>query len=590
MNRIDFQTVPRYQPRQYVPHNADLENVETVTSLYQELMGRELTSDEAFQAWFQDKSELEIVLDEVGARLYIEMTCHTDDLHLSDRYKAFIESVLPVTKDYEHQLNQKHLSLAEQFPLKTGQYEIYERSIKTDIDIFVKENIDLQTKVQVLCQEYQKIMGAMTVELDGQEKTLVEASKALLNPERHLRRTAWEAITQRRLEDKDALNGLFDELLGLRTTIAQNARFKGFTDYQFKAYHRFDYTVDQCKAFHRAVEKVVVPLWKEILDKRRCQMKLELLRPWDTAVDPTGLPALNPFSNTEELTIGCSEILTRIDPDFGKSFQRMSAKGYLDLDNRKGKAPGGYQSSLNEARKPFIFMNAVGTDKDVKTLLHEAGHAMHTLACAHQPILYYLHAPMEFCEVASMSMEMLALPHLSVFYPKSADQRRSVIQHLEDVVFILLWVATIDAFQHWIYENPFHSVSQREKAWLEIRERFAGDTIDWTDHEEAHRILWQKQLHIFEVPFYYIEYGIAQLGALQIWLKSRKTYAQAIARYKASLTNGGACSLRALFDRAGIDFDFSAKTIAPLMGEVKREWERLWASANSDATCVSPKK
>ncbi len=580
MQRINFECLPKYNKREFVPSDLCLEDVTVIKSLYECILKQKVDSDDAYQLWFSRRAEMEIVLDELGTRLYIEMTCQTDDLALSQKYKRFVEEVLPVVKKYEHRLNEMYLEYDQHFSLKTDQYAIYKRDVSSDVEIFVDKNVDLQTRVQLLSQEYQERLGSLMINLDGREQTLIAASKRFLDPDRSVREMAWLAITQRRLQEKDKLNAVFNEMLRLRSAMAQNANCKDFTQYQFKEYHRFDYTIDKCKEYHQAVETVVVPLWKTILNKRQQQMGLYRLKPWDTSVDPSGLPALQPFQKTQDLVAGCQHILARINPMFGQKFAKMAEEGYLDLDNRKGKAPGGYQSSLNEARKPFIFMNSVGTDSDVKTLLHEAGHALHSLACAQQPILHYLHAPMEFCEVASMTMEMLSLDHLGVFYPQIDDQKRSIVKHLEDVIFILIWVATIDAFQHWIYEHPAHSDRERESAWLEIRRRFGGDLIDWTGHELAHANLWHKQLHIFEVPFYYIEYGIAQLGALRIWLNSKSDYAKAINDFKTALSWGGSKPLPELFMIAGIPFDFSQDTLGPLVEAVHSELKSLWKSSD----------
>jgi oligoendopeptidase F len=299
-------------------------------------------------------------------------------------------------------------------------------------------------------------------------------------------------------------------------------------------------------------------------------MKLDNLRPWDTSVDPLGRVPLKPFERVEQLTAGCREIFCKVNATLGSQFEQMMENGLLDLASRKGKAPGGYQSMLQESRKPFIFMNAVGVDGDVRTLLHESGHAFHSLACAHDPLVEYRHGPMEFNEVASMGMELLADRYLNVFYP-SEEEQRSSRKHFEDIIFTLVWVATIDAFQHWIYQNPQHDHQERRLMWLQISKRFSGGIVDWSGLEEEQAHLWHKQLHIFEVPFYYIEYGIAQLGALQLWLNSKKDWDRTLQQYQNGLRLGGSKPLPELFEAAGIRFDFSEKTIVPLMKAVEQE-------------------
>jgi len=398
--------------------------------------------------------------------------------------------------------------------------------------------------------------------------------KYLLETDRSLRERAWRATATRRLKDKDKMEKIFESMFELRNTIAHNAGFSNFTDYQFKAYHRFDYSPQDCKKYHETVEKLIVPLNGKILNKRRQQMKLKSLRPWDTAVDASGEGPLVPFKDAQELVKRTASIFNKLDRDFGLQFQEMDSLGLLDLASRKGKAPGGYQNTLSEARKPFIFMNAVGIDDDVRTLLHESGHAFHALACADEAIVDYRSAPMEFCEVASMAMELLGGEYLSEFYAPP-DLKRSNREHLEGIIQILAWVANIDAFQHWLYEHPKHSSRERQQAWDELFERFGGKFIDWRGLEEIKKYLWHRQLHIFEVPFYYIEYGIAQLGALQVWRNARRDPKKALSDYKKGLSLGGCRPVRELYRAAGISFDFSEGIIKPLVEAVSEEWEKL---------------
>jgi oligoendopeptidase F len=401
-----------------------------------------------------------------------------------------------------------------------------------------------------------------------------EMGKFLLEPDRPLREAAWRAGARRRLADRDRLDDLFEKMLSLRGRIAANAGCPNFGDYQFRAFHRFDYTPADCRRYHETVARHVVPLWRSILEARRGRMRVEALRPWDTAVDPEGRPPLKPFERPEDLVAKTAEVFRRTDPPLGEQFAMMGRLGLLDLASRKGKAPGGYQASLGEARKPFIFMNAVGTDDDVRTLLHEGGHAFHSLAATDEPLVAYRQAPLEFCEVASMGMELLAEEHLDVFY-RAEDLKRSRWRHLEGVVWILPWVATIDAFQHWIYAHPGHSRAERQAAWLETFDRFGGGVLDWTGLAQEKAAAWHRQLHIFEYPFYYMEYGIAQLGALQLWVRARRDGAAALADYRRALALGGSRPLPELFAAAGIRFDFSEATIGPLMRMVGEELQRL---------------
>ncbi len=567
---LDISALPAYQKRRFVPENFDFYSKPAVVALYESLRDRPVSSGDQIEAWLLDRSEMEAAFDQAGSLLYIRMTCQTDNPDYAASYTKFIEEIVPAVRPIEDELNQKYLALRQQFVIDKKFYEVYGRGLKNDVELFRKENVLLQRDVSLLSQEYQTICAAMTVQFEGEERTLPQMSKFLQETDRDLRQAAWHATAKRRFQEKDKLNDIFDRMLKMRHEIALTAGCRNFMEYQFRAYHRFDYTPADCKKYHLAVEQIVVPVCHKISSRRAAQMGLEKLRPWDTQVDVLNRQALKPFSHVDELIDGVEKIFSSLAPELGAEFREMVDLKLLDLASRKGKAPGGYQNTLSEIRKPFIFMNAVGVDDDVRTLLHEGGHAFHAFASAAQPIYPYRHAPMEFCEVASMSMELLANDYLGEFYSWE-DKERSCASHLEDVVGLLAWVATVDAFQHWIYENPKHTTDEREKKWVEIYERFGGKFLDWKGFENFESTLWHRQLHVFEVPFYYIEYGIAQLGALQIWLNAKKDLAKAIADYRSALSLGGSRPLPELFAAAGLKFDFSSDTIAPLVYALEQE-------------------
>jgi oligoendopeptidase F len=571
---LDFSKLPPYQKRSFVPETVDLADKDQVVALMQKLLDRTICSSEELERWLLDSSEFDAAFSQTYSILHIRMTCQTDDQARADAFKHFVETVLPAVKPLGDKLNRKYIDARDKYPLDENRYRVYDRNTRADIELFRDENVPLQTKESLLEQDYQTVCGAMTVQFRGEERTLPQMGKFMVEPDRPLREEAWHATADRRLQDKDKLEDLFDQMLALRGQIAANAGFDNFMNYQFKAYHRFDYTPEDCKKYHDTVERIVVPVYEEILKKRQSQMKLESLRPWDLSVDPQGRPPLKPFEKVDELIGGVHKMFSDLDANLGSQFQMMADSNLLDLASRKGKAPGGYQSTLSEVRKPFIFMNAVGLNRDLFTLLHEGGHSFHALACAPDPIQAYRHAPMEFCEVASMGMELLALDQLGIFY-KGDEIKRTLFEQFESVIHILPWVATIDSFQHWIYENPKHTREDRAEKWLEINQRFGGSLVDWTDLEDVRKYLWHRQLHIFEVPFYYIEYGIAQLGALQLWVRARQNKSQALTDYQKALALGGSRPLPELFTAAGLNFDFSEKTIAPLMDEVVRELEKI---------------
>ncbi len=452
-------------------------------------------------------------------------------------------------------------------------YEVFDRDVKNHVELFRAENVTLETEEAKLCQQYQKLIGAQTVTFRGEEKTLVQMGKYLEEPDRALRQEAWELVAQRRLQDAEKCEEIFGQLIQLRTQIAKNAGFENYRDFMFRKMGRFDYTPADCVNFHNAVEMEIIPVVREIQNERKRQLKLEKLRPWDLAVDPQNRAPLKPFAEVDRMISHTQNIFNRLDAGLAAGFKQMQDLKLLDLDNRKGKAPGGYQSTLSEARVPFIFMNAIGLQRDVETMLHEAGHAFHAQATREEDLYTYRSAPIEFCEVASMSMELLGNEFLEEFYPV-AEANRARRTHLEGIIGFFPWMATVDAFQHWIYTHPGHTRAERKTEYLELMDRFGGD-LNWSGCEAARAYSWQRQLHIFLHPFYYVEYGIAQLGALQVWANSKANKVKALNDYKKSLALGGSRPLPELFAAAGCKFQFDAATIRPLIQLADSELKKL---------------
>ncbi|MBN1457825.1 MAG: M3 family oligoendopeptidase [Sedimentisphaerales bacterium] len=570
LRELDISKLPAYQKRKFVPGDAKLTDPKVVTKLYQNLIERDINSTAELEKFLLDRSELDAAIDQTGSVIYIRMTCQTDDKQAAEAYTHFTKEIFPVVHSISDRLDRKFLESEEKYPLEKGRYKVYRRAVRSDIDLFTEDNIPLQTEERLLSQEYQTISGAMTVNFKGEEKTLPEMTKLLEEPDRSLRESAWRAISSRRLADAEKLDMLFDKMLSVRIQIAKNAGYANYRDYKFKERYRFDYTPEDCKNYHDAVKRTVVPILGQIMDRRAEQMGLESLRPWDMQVDEKGRASLKPFNNVEEYINGLSKIFGSVDSELQVQFDEMNKLGLLDLASRKGKAPGGYQCTLQEVRKPFIFTNAVGSNHDVCTLAHEGGHAFHAIASVDDPLQFYRHAPTEFCEVASMSMELFCMPYLTVFYNED-DTKRSVVNQLERTVKLLVSVAMIDSFQHWIYENPNHTGRERAEQWLKIYGRFSGKFEDWSGLEKEKESAWHRILHIFQIPFYYIEYGIAQLGALGLWQQFKEDKSKAICNYKKALSLGGSRPLPELFEAAGLKFDFTGKTIEPLLEEVARE-------------------
>lgn len=555
-------------PRRYLASGLSLTGWADVENYFKDLEDRSLDSTADVENWIADSSELSAFLSEESSRRYIAMTCSTDDEAAEKAYMQFVEEIAPQMKEAQDKLNRKLVACSWASGL-SARYEIYLRSCRNAVELFREENVAIETELDRLSQHYQKLFGAMTVEWQGNEITIPRALALLEEPDRNVREQAYKLVAARRLQDNEALEEIFDEMVAKRHQIALNAGFENYRDYMFRVYERFDYTPEDCAAYHTAVASLVVPVQREAAKFRKQALGVDTLRPWDMECDPYGREPLHPFGTSDELINGCSRIFHRLDAELGAQFDKMNNLGLLDLSSRKGKAPGGYQSDLAELRLPFIFMNAVGTNDDVFTLLHEGGHAFHAFAVRDEPLHAYRHAPMEFSEVASMSMELLAMPVLDEFF-SPADKARTIRTELEGKIALLSWIATIDAFQHWVYTHPKHTREQRKEHWRSLIERF-GAGADHTGFESARDYRWHAQLHIFEVPFYYIEYGIAQLGALQIWSHSRKNTPDALRAYKHGLSLGGSRPLPKLFQAAAISLDFSAGMIAPLMEEVREE-------------------
>ncbi len=565
--------VPETFPHRWLPAEVELKTWEQIEPWYQKLLDRPIESPADLEAWLVDQGELNSAVSQEGVKRYIDMTCQTDDPERETLYLAWVRDVEPKLKPAQNALRSKYLDSPHRSALPGERYQVYDRSQENRRQLYREANIPRETELSELEQQYQKIIGAMTVTFHDKEYTPSQMAPFLEEPDRETRQEAWELVAARRLADADKLDELFDRMLKLRVAIANEAGFDSYTEYAYRSRERFDYGVEQAVAFQEAIERVVVPLAKGLQEERRKSLNVDTLRPWDLAVDPLGRAPLRPFDDPEKLAEGTRTIFEKVDPELAEQFRFLHDHALLDLANRKGKAPGGYQTTLEDDRLPFIFMNAVGIDGDLRTLLHEGGHAFHSLACRGESLAAYREAPIEFCEVASMSMELLGARDTKVFY-EEADAERSYRHLLEEIILILPWIATVDAFQHWIYANPNHKHSERRKAWTGLLDRFGG-IVDWTGHQDAREHSWHRQLHIFLYPFYYIEYGIAQLGALQIWRRSLEDRAAAVDGYRNALSLGGSRPLPELFEAAGIRFDFSQETLSPLIDAVRAELSRL---------------
>ena len=566
--------------RTFLGDNFVLTNVESVKPFYENLVERSIDTLEEFRKFLKDRSELESYLSENFAWRYIKMTCDTTDKEVKAHFDQFVTEIQPELANYDDTLNKKTLE-SPFLDILTSEGEDAEafnitfRGIKKATEIFRTENISLFTEVQNLSSEYQGTVGVMTVEIDGQTKTLQQAGVYLENADRTIREMAYRKIQERRIQDRDKLDEVFNKLKTVRHQIALNAGFENFRDYSFASLKRFDYTPKECFDFHEAVAETVVPILNQLAEERKATLALDSLRPWDKGVDVKGRPALHPFNGGEDLlnkTIDCFNLL---DPFLGECLTLMKQMGRLDLESRIGKAPGGYNYPLEETGFPFIFMNASSLMRDVITLLHEGGHAVHSIVTKDLALNTFRNFPSEVAELASMSMELITMDYWHVYFDNEEELRRAKIQHLEDILSTLPWVATVDKFQHWIYENPTHTTEERTQAWLRIYEQFTDSITDWSGLETFKSSMWHRQLHIFELPFYYIEYGIAQLGAIGVWKNYKENPQKGLEGYLNALKLGYTKPMASVYNAANIPFDFSKEHIASLMTFLQGELNTL---------------
>ncbi len=561
----------------FVPAEIDGTSWSALEPLYRDLLERPVTSAHEFERWLLDRSELDSAASESRANLYIRMTCHTDDKQAADAWSAYLDEVPPKLKPVGFELDKRQTELFAQIDMDEHRYGLLRKKTQREVELFNEKNVPIETELAKLDQKYDEICGKMTVVFQGEERTIPQMGKFLQDNDRSVREAAWRAVADRRLADKDAIEDIFDQMIEKRQKLAANAGFDNYRDYQHARYLRFDYTPEDCTKFHDAVEQHVVPFAHRLDARRKKNLGIEVLRPWDLAVDELGREPLRPFDTGQEMIEKTRRVFDRLDPQLGELFDSMGENmgPNFDLDSRKGKAFGGYQYMRDRSRQPFIFMNAAGLHRDVETMVHEAGHAFHSFLCANEPLIGYRDYPTEFAEVASMTMELMTMPYWDEYYQTEESVNRARRAQMEGSVALLTWIATIDAFQHWIYTNQGHSREDRKQAWLRISRRF-GHQVSWDGLEDAEAWTWQRQGHLFGHPFYYIEYGIAQLGALGIWLHSLvRSEQEALRLYKHSLSFGGSKPLPELFSAADLPFDFGPDTVGRLVDAVESELAKL---------------
>ena len=565
--------------RKFLPGSLEIRSWDDLKPFYDELIQRNISGIESFRTLLEHTSELESVVSEDLAWRYIRMTCDTTDKEAEAAYLGFVQHIQPHIAPVEDALNKKIIDCPEVAMLEAEDeaYRIYFRSLRNAIELFREENVPLQAELQTLAQQYASIQGALSIQWQGEEITMEQAAIHLQNPDRKIREAVWTLLHERRMKDVDELDALFTEMVQKRHQVAVNAGFLNFRDYMFRALGRFDYTPKDCFRFHEAIATVVVPMLRKQYQQRMYQLDVDDLRPWDLSVDPEQKPALIPFKNGAELLDKGIRCLQETDPFFGECLEEMKRLGLLDLESRKGKAPGGYNYPLAERNVPFIFMNASGKMRDVETLVHEAGHAVHSFLSSSLRLHAFRNTPSEVAELASMSMELLTMKHWDVYLDKEADHIRAMREQLEGIIQTLPWIAIVDKFQHWVYEHPNHGHEERKEVWVRINREFGTGLVDYSGFENALAWGWHRQLHIFEVPFYYIEYGMAQLGAIGIWKQVMEDGAAGLRAYKEALKLGYTRSIPEIYQTGGIRFGFGEAYVKTLFQFVDQEIRKLAA-------------
>ena len=561
--------------RKHIPADFEITDWTSLEPYYEGLLNREISSVESLEAFLLEANELQAIVAEDRAWRHINMTRNTKDEELVGRFQFFIQEIMPKLSIYGDKLNRKIVDSPYFDQLDEKAYRTFKRGLRKELEMFREENVPLHAEAQTLAQQFSAITGGMMVEIDGERLTPQQAAKYLEKADRSVRERVWRNISNIRLEAREQLHKLFDQLIEIRTRIANNAGYDTYTQFKFDQMQRFDYSPEDTLAFHDAVEKVITPVYQELMLERKEVLGLDSLRPWDTEVDIFGNTPLKPFDTGEQLISNTIDILADLKPELGKMIGLMQEIGFLDVDSREGKAPGGYNYPLMESGVPFIFMNAAGSHRDVITLLHESGHAVHSFLTRDIPLNVLKHTPSEVAELASMSMELIALDQYHHFYPEQQEAIRAKKSQLVRCILIFPWIATVDAFQQWVYDHPEHTHEEREKEWVKLYERFHGHSMDWSGLEQMLALLWQKQIHIFEYPFYYIEYAIAQLGALAVWQNTQNGFEKGMKQYLDALKLGYTKTIPEIYETAGIRFDFSADYMKEQLDFCMDEYRKL---------------
>ncbi|MCC2507107.1 M3 family oligoendopeptidase [Bacillus thuringiensis] len=553
----------------------DISNVLELEKTLSTLLNKEISSKLELENWLKKQSTVIWEIEEQLRSHYIAFQCNTNNKKIKDTFEYDQQYVRPLLKRYQNSFDNKYLESPFRMELDPKTYSLLDKKIKNAQTLFCEKNIDLEITEDKLVTEYFEITGGLTALWDSEEKTITELQSYLQDPDRHIRKKAKTLISEKFLSVENKLQQILNELIAIRHQKAQNIQLDNYCDYMFKKYERFDYTPDDCYELAESIREYVVPLIDKMFNEKKSELQVDSLRPWDLKATAPNQKILKPIEDASDLVEKSSRILHKLDPEFSALLSRMHKNNCLDLESRKGKGPGGFCEYLPASQLSFIFMNLNHTHYDVTTFLHEMGHSIHNECMNQLELQKYLEIPSESAELASMTMELFSMEYWDTFYENTEEFIKAKLDFFKDIVKYLPQMLIVDQFQHWMYENPNHTAKERNEKYLELHKTYQSNVVNIEGYENWIATGWLPVLHIFELPFYYIEYAIAQLGALQMYKQYKQNPNQAIENYKKALSLGSSKSLPAIYEAAGIRFDFSGETIKELMLFVEKELELL---------------
>lgn len=572
---------PLNNQKRRLPSNFRLDSWIKLEPYYRELANRRIRSLIELEEWILDRSQVDaVVFEEFGWR-YIRMTVDMSNESAIKKYNEFVKDIRSKVMTCEQKLDEKLLNNPFIHQLSRKRFSVYVRGIQKKSLLFQEDNLVLLSQESLLARKYGELLANISVEIEGRQLTIQQTNALLESPDRELRARAYQATIKTMQQQKMVFDTLFDQLLEVRNAIADNANHPNYVSYIFEQLGRFDYTPLDCHIFHKSVEQKVLPILDEINQRRKDRLGIDQLRPWDLQAESSTGQAVVLTTNVDDLIETAQKVLQAVHPFFADCLATMQAVQHLDLEIRPSKRPGGYNMPLGVTGIPFIFMNVAGSKTDVRTLMHETGHAVHSFLMKDLELSTAQRPPAEIAELAAMTMELLTLDHWGHFFEAQETFSQVKIWMLENILQLLPWIATIDKFQHWLYANPQHTTAERKAAWLEIYYSLSPSTIHNQDLQDLYAYYWHRQLHLFEAPFYYIEYGIAQLGAIAIWKNYKENGEQAISQFMEALKLGYTQTIPEVYQTAGIAFDFSESYIQELVNFVYEQLQELYHSRTS---------